>query len=68
MAKKNIYYWVFENPIENKQYVEITSQKQLFPLDLSSSLSRIIISNYEMNNVKKLNETKIKELQNILKK
>jgi hypothetical protein len=68
MAKKKIYYRVLENPVKNGRYVEITSQKQLFPLNLSSAMSKIIISNYEMDNTKKLNGTKIRELQNILKK
>jgi hypothetical protein len=68
MAKKKIRYLVFIDPTQNEQRMEITSQEQFTRLDLSSTLSKIIISNHEMDNIRKLNEAKIKKLQSILKK
>jgi hypothetical protein len=68
MAKKKIRYLVFMDPTQNEQHMEITSQEQFIRLDLSSTLSKIIISNHEMDNIRKLNESKIKKLQSILKK
>jgi hypothetical protein len=67
MAKKKIYYWVLENSGKNERRIEITSRAQFFNMDLSSKTSKIIISNYEMDNIKRTNEVKIKEIKIILK-